>query len=153
MHRAIKVAAVGIALVAGFYGPQVIQQFEPTIGHFKSAMEQNSADVNLDNYCMLSTTSCEQKTVMMTLERETVQPLIPTKIKVVWQGSKSDTLMLSLSGLEMDMGSARFQLKNIGNNTYEGDVILPVCTMDKMTWLGELTDGVETVNPAIRMAR
>ncbi|TCW08153.1 hypothetical protein [Vibrio crassostreae] len=146
MHPALKVAALGIALVAGFYGPQAVEQF-------KTVVESHSPDVNLDDYCMLSTTSCEQDTVAMTLEHETAQPLVPTKIKVVWEGAASETLMLSLSGLEMEMGSARFQLKNIGNNTYEGDVILPVCTMDKMTWLGELTDGVETVNPAIRMAR
>ncbi|MFA0112312.1 hypothetical protein AB4407_01265 [Vibrio sp. 10N.261.46.E11] len=146
MHSALKVAALGIALVAGFYGPQAIQQFE-------SAMGRASAEVNLDDYCMLSTTSCEQNTVTMTLDRETAQPLASTKIKVVWEGAASDTLMLSLTGLEMEMGSARFQLKNIGNNTYEGDVILPVCTLDKMTWIGELTDGVDTVNPAIRMAR
>ncbi|CAK1694674.1 Signal peptide protein [Vibrio crassostreae] len=146
MHPALKVAALGIALVAGFYGPQAVEQF-------KTVVESHSPDVNLDDYCMLSTTSCEQDTVAMTLEHETAQPLVPTKIKVVWEGAASETLMLSLTGLEMEMGSARFQLKYIGNNTYEGDVILPVCTMDKMTWLGELTDGVETVNPAIRMAR
>ncbi|PTQ06098.1 hypothetical protein [Vibrio sp. ZF 223] len=146
MHPALKVAALGIALVAGFYGPQAVEQF-------KSVVDSHSPDVNLDDYCMLSTTSCEQDTVAMTLEHETAQPLVPTKIKVVWEGAASETLMLSLTGLEMEMGSARFQLKNIGNNTYEGNVILPVCTMDKMTWLGELTDGVETVNPAIRMAR
>ncbi|MFL7035800.1 hypothetical protein BCS71_21635 [Vibrio lentus] len=146
MHPALKVAALGIALVAGFYGPQAIQQF-------KSAMEQATADINLDNYCMLSTTSCEQNAVAMTLEHETAQPLVPTKIKVVWEGAASETLMLSLTGLEMEMGSARFQLKNTGNNIYEGNVILPVCTMDHMTWLGELTDGVETVKPAIRMTR
>ena len=89
----------------------------------------------------------------MSLDRETAQPLLPTKIKVVWEGAASETLILSLTGLEMEMGSARFQLKSIGNNTYEGEVILPVCTLDKMTWVGELTDGVDTVNPAIRMAR
>ncbi|MEZ8943365.1 hypothetical protein AB6E30_04845 [Vibrio sp. 10N.247.311.12] len=146
MHSALKVAAVGIALVAGFYGPQAIQQF-------KSAMEHSTADVSLDDYCMLSTTSCEQESISMSLDRETAQPLLPTKIKVVWEGAASETLMLSLTGLEMEMGSARFQLKNTGNNIYEGDVILPVCTMDHMTWLGDLTDGVETVKPAIRMAR
>ncbi|CAK2800548.1 hypothetical protein AB4077_15330 [Vibrio cyclitrophicus] len=146
MHPALKVAALGVALVAGFYGPQAIQQF-------KTTMEHTSADVNLDDYCMLSTASCKQQEISMSLDSETAQPLVPTKMKVVWEGAASETLMLSLTGLEMDMGSARFQLKNIGNNIYEGDVILPVCTMDKMTWLGELTDGVETVNPAIRMAR
>ncbi|TKF92165.1 hypothetical protein, partial [Vibrio sp. F13] len=106
---------VGIALVAGFYGPQAIQQF-------KSAMEHSTADVSLDDYCMLSTTWCEQDSVAMTLEHETAQPLVPTKIKVVWEGAASETLMLSLTGLEMEMGSARFQLKNTGNNIYEGDV-------------------------------
>jgi hypothetical protein len=28
MHPVLKVAALGIALVAGFYGPQAIQQFK-----------------------------------------------------------------------------------------------------------------------------
>ena len=146
MHPALKVAALGIALVAGFYGPQAVEQFKSVVG-------SHSPDVNLDDYCMLSTTSCEQDSVAMTLEHETAQPLVPTKIKVVWEGAASDTLMLSLTGLEMEMGSARFQLKNTGNNIYEGNVILPVCTMDHMTWLGKLTDGVETVKPAIRMTR
>ncbi|MFA0143653.1 hypothetical protein [Vibrio kanaloae] len=146
MHPALKVAALGIALVAGFYGPPVFQKL-------KSVMEHSTTEVNLDDYCMLSTTSCEQESISMSLDRETAQPLLPAKIKVVWEGAASETLMLSLTGLEMEMGSARFQLKSIGNNTYEGDVILPVCTLDKMTWIGELTDGVETVNPAIRMTR
>ena len=118
MHPALKVVALGIALVAGFYGPQVFQKF-------KSVIEHSTAEVNLDDYCMLSTISCEQESISMSLDRETAQPLLPTKIKVVWEGAASETLMLSLTGLEMEMGSARFQLKSIGNNTYEGDVILP----------------------------
>ncbi len=128
------------------YGPQVFQKL-------KSVIEHSTTEVNLDDFCMLSTTSCEQESISMSLDRETAQPSSTHEDKSSLGGAASRTLMLSLTGLEMEMGSARFQLKNIGNNTYEGDVILPVCALDKMTWIGELTDGVDTVNPAIRMAR
>ena len=72
MHPALKVAALGIALVAGFYGPQAVEQF-------KSVVESHSPDVNLDDYCMLSTTSCEQDSVAMTLEHENGSTSSPNK--------------------------------------------------------------------------
>ncbi|NTJ39213.1 hypothetical protein HQK29_16385 [Vibrio vulnificus] len=44
-------------------------------------------------------------------------------------------------------------LKQTSPGLFRGEVILPVCTTDAMTWLGELTDGTTTVYPAIRMQR
>ncbi|MFA0568065.1 hypothetical protein [Vibrio gallaecicus] len=146
MHSAFKVVAVITALAAGFYGPQAINKVQESLG---SDME----NVDLADYCMLSTDSCVQDSISMSLDKNTAQPLIPSTIRVIWPNAKQDTLLLSLKGLEMEMGIALYQLKSIGGDEYEGEIILPVCTLEKMTWVGELTDGTTTIHPAIRMAR
>ncbi|MGF1753797.1 hypothetical protein L4C33_09390 [Vibrio makurazakiensis] len=149
MHLALKVSAIGLALVAGFYGPQVVTSVKESM-----SLHQMSAEaVNLDDYCMLSTVSCEQNSVKITLDRDVTQPLVPAKIRVEWPNAKQDNLALDLRGLEMEMGVAKYRLNSVGDGIYEGEILLPVCTLDTMTWLGELTDGVTTVKPALRMAR
>ena len=59
--------------------------------------------------------------------------------------------MLTMKGLEEQLGTVRYKLKHVGNDYFEGEIMLPVCTLDEMTWLGELTDGQKTVYPALRM--
>ena len=146
MHSAFKIIAVVAALTAGFYGPQALNKFQDSLG-------SDMKNIDISDYCMLSTDSCEQESVSMSLDKNTAQPLIPSKIRVTWPNAKQDTLLLSLKGLEMEMGTALYQLKSIGGDEYEGEIILPVCTLEKMTWVGELTDGTTTIHPAIRMAR
>lgn len=145
MHPALKVAMVSAALLAGFFGPQLLEQVNQAL--------DTQTEQDISKYCMLSTQECAQDSVTMVFEHDSAQPLVPATLTVTWDGTSSDQLQLSLSGLEMEMGTARFQLKRTEGNTFQGDVILPVCTMDKMTWLGELTDGNNTVHPAIRMER
>ena len=53
----------------------------------------------------------------------------------------------------MELGTVRFQLSSTGEQRFQGEVLLPVCTIDEMTWIGTLTDGEHTVYPAIRMQR
>ncbi|GMM79533.1 hypothetical protein MTsN2n20_12180 [Vibrio alginolyticus] len=53
----------------------------------------------------------------------------------------------------MEMGEPKFLLKQIAPGQYQGDIILPVCTEDAMTWVGELSDGENIVYPAIKMQR
>jgi len=149
MHSALKVIAIGLALAAGFYGPEVISSFKQSA----DAPQTSTKSIDLSEYCMLSSTACEQQSVQMTLDRDVAQPLMPVKISVKWPNAAQDSLSLNLKGIEMDMGTARFRLNAIGNNLYEGEVILPVCTLDKMTWVGEISDGTNTVKPALRMAR
>lgn len=149
MHLALKVSAIGLALVAGFYGPQIVTSLKDSMSQHHMSEET----VNLDDYCMLSSESCEQNSVKITLDRDVTQPLIPTKIRVEWPNAMQDNLTLDLRGLEMEMGIAKYRLNSIGNGIYEGEILLPVCTLDSMTWVGELTDGATIVKPALRMAR
>ncbi|NOH97176.1 hypothetical protein [Vibrio sp. 99-70-13A1] len=146
MHSAFKVVAVITALTAGFYGPQALDKIQESLG---SDME----NIDLADYCMLSADTCKQESISMSLDKNTAQPLIPSTIRVTWPNAKQDTLLLSLKGLEMEMGTALYQLQSVGGDEYEGEIILPVCTLEKMTWVGELTDGTTTIHPAIRMAR
>ncbi|MCS0138364.1 hypothetical protein NDJ13_08090 [Vibrio alginolyticus] len=140
--KLLQIAAVSAALVAGFYAPTLIKSF--------SSFTQSKS---IDEYCFLSTTSCVQENVTMTLNSETAQPLVPTTLNVEWHTSDAKQLILSLSGREMEMGEPKFLLKQIAPGQYQGDIILPVCTEDAMTWVGELSDGESTVYPAIKMQR
>ncbi|WP_049886700.1 hypothetical protein, partial [Vibrio parahaemolyticus] len=94
-----------------------------------------------------------QQGVTMTLNVDNAQPLIPAKLDVEWNKSDAEQLVLSLSGREMEMGKPKFLLKKIALGKYSGEVVLPVCTQESMTWVGELTDGQSTIYPAIKMQR
>ncbi|AXY03504.1 hypothetical protein D1115_21905 [Vibrio alfacsensis] len=140
--KVLKIAGIAVALIAGFYAPTLIK-------HFSSPPELTS----LDEYCLLSTQTCVQDDVSMTLSVDTAQPLIPAKIEVNWTDNGADQLVLSLVGREMDMGKPTFILKRVSSGKFVGDITLPVCTHGSMTWLGELSDGTNTLNPAIKMQR
>lgn len=140
--KVLQVAAVSAALVAGFYAPTLLKSFS------------SSTPIKpIDEYCFLSTASCVQENVTMTLNADTAQPLVPTTLNVEWRTSDAEQLVLSLSGREMEMGEPKFLLKQVAPGRYQGDIILPVCTQDAMTWVGELSDGESTVYPAIKMQR
>ncbi|PFG58569.1 hypothetical protein ATG66_1123 [Vibrio sp. ES.051] len=138
----LPIAAVTAALVAGFYAPTLLKSFS------------SSASIKpIDEYCFLSTTSCVQENVTMTLNADSAQPLVPTTLNVEWDKNDAEQLVLTLSGREMEMGEPKFLLKQVAPGQYQGDIVLPVCTQDAMTWVGELTDGKNTIYPAIKMQR
>ena len=89
----------------------------------------------------------------MTLGVDNAQPLIPAQLQVEWQDSEAKQLVLSLVGREMDMGEPKFILKKIAPGKFVGDVTLPVCRQNSMTWVGELFDGENTVYPALTMQK
>ncbi|ELH3115101.1 MULTISPECIES: hypothetical protein [Vibrio] len=140
--KVLKIAAIAVALVAGFYAPTLLKSFS-----------SSSIVKPLDEYCLLSTTACVQQGATMTLNVDNAQPLIPAKFDVEWNKSDAEQLVLSLSGREMEMGEPKFLLKKIAPGKYSGEVVLPVCTQESMTWVGELTDGQSTIYPAIKMQR
>ncbi len=144
MHVAIKVLAIPLVLFAGFYAPDVIKQLNI---HLSEASEVR----DLDQYCMLSKQTCIQDAIAITLDKDKVKALVASRIRVKWQQSNSEELMLTMKGLEEQLGTVKYKLKHVGNDYFEGQIILPVCTLDEMTWLGELTDGQKTVYPALRM--
>ncbi|WP_319534872.1 hypothetical protein [uncultured Vibrio sp.] len=140
--KLLNIAGVAVALVAGFYAPTLIKN-----------LSTSSELKPLDEYCFLSTTACVQQDVSMTLNVDNTQPLIPAQITVEWFDSEAEQLVLSLSGLEMEMGEPKFLLNKVSPGKYIGELILPVCTQESMTWVGELTDGQNTIYPAINMHR
>jgi hypothetical protein len=125
-----------VAVCAGILANQLIEHFSTT-----------DPDVE---YCYLSSTDCEQNNVRMQLAQDNTHPMLPNLMTVVWPLHAERHLTLTLRGLEMDMGLVKVPLTFIGNQTYQADLVLPICTQSKMTWIGELSDGSLTVYPAIR---
>ncbi len=142
LMKALKVAGIAVALVAGFYAPTLIKSLS------------SPSDLKpLDEYCFLSTTPCIQQEVSMTLSVDNAQPLVPAKLIIDWPDTKAEQLVLSLSGRGMEMGEPKFLLKRDAQGHYTGELVLPVCTQEAMIWVGELSDGKNTIYPAIKMQR
>ncbi|WP_117233033.1 hypothetical protein [Vibrio maerlii] len=145
MHPLAKFALLGLALGAGFLAPSILEKVQSHTKH-------SASSIDLNQYCQLSTATCVQNEAKLTLEHDKAQPLLPSKLMVEWP-DQAESLMLTLQGLEMEMGSVKILLTPAEQGHYVGEVLLPVCTMDKMTWVGELTDGNLTVNTSLRMER
>lgn len=140
--KLLNITGVAVALVAGFYAPTLLK-----------SLSTSSELKPLDEYCFLSTATCVQQDVTMTLNVDNTQPLVPALLTVEWSDSEAEQLVLSLSGREMEMGEPKFLLNKVSPGKYMGEVVLPVCTQESMTWVGELTDGQDTIYPAIKMQR
>lgn len=123
---------VPIALFVGFYSPNIVKAVIST--------QQEDSPLEPSQYCALSTQQCEQKGVEIRLDTNIAKPLKATHIDVNWQGSQSDQLMLTLRGLEMNLGVVKFPILKQQNGLYQGTIVLPICTENKMTWIGTLTD-------------
>ncbi|MGX9416456.1 hypothetical protein ACWU4D_03790 [Vibrio sp. WJH972] len=132
----LKWLSLFVALGAGFFASQLLD--------FTTV---NNVDIE---YCYLSSQVCEQDNVQIKLERDITRPLQANKMTIVWPFDQEKPLTLTLRGLEMDMGIVKVPITPVGNNTYQADVVLPICTQNQMTWIGELTDGSLTIHPAIR---
>lgn len=139
MQVAIKIGAIVMALLAGFFAQD-----------FFASHNQAVVKPSLDKYCLLSTSPCAQNNVTMSMNQDAPHPLAPITLTVNWPETHSKELILQLTGLEMEMGRPIFKLNQIRQGAFQGKIILPACTLNSMTWLGELTDGVHTVYPAIR---
>ncbi|WP_146060871.1 hypothetical protein [Vibrio hangzhouensis] len=138
MNNKVKVLFVAIALAAGFYLPGLLKQV-PT------------SDVDLTSYCMLSNEVCEQQGVKLRVDAQRITPLTPIQVEVFWPNATADTLNLALQGHEMDMGVVKYQLTMIKPDVYQGEIILPVCSEERMTWFGTVSDGETNINAALRM--
>lgn len=71
-----------------------------------------------------------------------LQPMMSTRITVEWPALPIETseLELTLEGSEMMMGVYRLKLtRNISTMDFSGDVMLPFCVSDSMTWQGAIT--------------
>ncbi|MGV2987939.1 hypothetical protein ACE1OE_09860 [Vibrio sp. E150_011] len=140
MNNKVKFSFVALALGAGFVLPNLLNKAQDN-------------HVDLTEYCMLSTKICEQDGVKIQLSKDRAHPLIPVQVQVFWPEADAESLMVSLQGKEMDMGMAKYQLEMIKPDVYQGEIVLPVCTEDSMTWYGTIENGDKSVQAAVRMTR
>lgn len=137
-----KLLLILAAIGSGFFASDLINWYQVT-----------QQQVSLDQYCLLTTQSCQQGDVIIQVDKDTSQPLVPTQIEVSWPQSDSDHLLMTLQGYEMDMGTVVFKLDKNPQGNFSGQVILPVCTTDAMTWYGSVSDNSESIKTSIRMER
>ncbi len=142
MSSPIKFLAIALALTVGFFSGELYEKFQDRL---KSR--------SLSDYCLLSTKACVQDDIKVTLDRDVSQPLIPTQVTVEWPQSEANELLLKLEGHEMEMGIVMFKLQKNAQGSFNGELILPVCTTDSMTWVGELSDGQQLMKTSLRMER
>ncbi|WEM45596.1 hypothetical protein PTW35_21195 (plasmid) [Photobacterium sp. DA100] len=93
-------------------------------------------------YCSLDKEGCEIEGRRIQLDRDIIKPMKPAKIQVSWPSlpMSTETVELTLEGREMMMGVYRLSLHR-QSDTYEfsGELMLPFCVSDEMTWLGQIT--------------
>lgn len=135
-----KVVLFAVALASGFFANDAIRWYH-------SMSEQ----VSLDEYCLVSTKPCQQQEISVLADKDVSHPLIPTTVNVNWPDKNADSLMMTLEGYEMEMGTALFKLYKTESGNFSGQVILPVCTTEAMTWYGTISDGTLSINTSLRM--
>lgn len=137
-----KFTLIAVALGAGFFANEVIQWFQTA-----------NSKPSLDQYCLVTTAGCQIDGAKVQVDRDTSQPLVPTQMTVTWPAAQSESLLLTLKGHEMEMGTLVFKLERSASGDYLGEIVLPVCTSDAMTWYGEVSDGSQSLKTSIRMER
>ncbi len=81
---------------------------------------------------------CEVNGVSLSLAH--TQSLLANQITVEIPELSTDSLDLTLKGVEMDMGDYTLVLNHLNDSTYQADLWFPVCMHDTMTWAGTLSD-------------
>lgn len=138
----LPLTLVVAALASGYYSQDIVALFRPA-----------AKPIDLNQYCQLSSQTCHQQGVEVRMEHDNAHPLKPTRIFVHWPAQTQTKLDMQLDGLEMAMNTLRFQLSATENGHYEGVFLLPVCTLEAMTWVGNISDGKQQIKVAIRMER
>lgn len=142
MPSVAKLLLLVIAVGGGFFAGDIL--------HWVQAKNDK---VSLNEYCLITTQSCTQNHITVQADKDTSQPLVPTVIEVDWPENSSEQLFVSLQGYEMDMGQVVFKLDKNSSGRFSGQILLPVCTTEAMTWYGTISDGSESIKTSIRMER
>lgn len=142
MSYAIRFIAVLVLFAAGYFAPDVIR-----------SLWQPDIPTEPEEYCQLSSQPCKQSQITITLSHDISRPLQPNAIEINWPGAGDTQLLMTLRGKEMNMGTLKFMFSPGKDGQFRGNIILPVCTGNAMTWQGEITDGHERVYTSIRMER
>ena len=98
----LKLLLVVVTLGAGFFAGDIYQW-----------LKTRSQVKPLSEYCLLTTEACESNDVRIKVDRDISQPLVPTEIVVDWPEAQQESLLLTLEGYEMEMGTAVFKLNKL----------------------------------------
>ncbi|MDD1792287.1 hypothetical protein L4D06_08875 [Enterovibrio makurazakiensis] len=108
-----------------------------------------------EDHCTLGTTACNFQSANAILSTDSVKPLVPSQLDVTFSDSNAAHLLLALEGVEMNMGVYKLKLMRSKNNQFTGNVMLPICMDEEMTWRGTISSpDNDTILPVeIRMKR
>ncbi len=141
--------AVLIMLIAGFYLPNIWQSLLINTNNTVQPQTNSSRQ-----YCQLSSQPCRQNGAEIQLQHDILVPLQASTMLVTWPQVNTEQLLLTLHGLEMDLGTVKYPLIRQPDGRYLGTIILPICTENTMTWVGNLqADDTNRIYTAIKMAR
>ncbi|SIO32602.1 hypothetical protein SAMN05444724_2705 [Salinivibrio sp. ES.052] len=130
-HPLIITASIAMLAVMAFFLPSWLS------GFFSTA---SSTTIAPAAYCSLNQRTCQYQGYQATLADPLVHPLHANTLTVIApQALNTETLLVKLKGVEMNMGEYRLALTQTGKLTYQGELMLPVCTEDSMTWAGSIT--------------
>lgn len=88
------------------------------------------------------------------IESDTISSMNMLPIRFTAPELDSESLTLYLSGVEMYMGLINIPLTRTKDGEYQGEFLLPACTVDSMTWVGQVkTTQERTYRLTFEMAR
>lgn len=130
------------ALGGGFFASDIVNWYQ-----------SNNDQVSLDQYCLLTTQGCHKGDIAVVVDKDISHPLVPTQVDVSWPDASIDQLLVTLQGYEMNMGTVVFKLDQNQPGHFSGEIALPVCTTDAMTWYGTISDSNHSIKTSIRIER
>lgn len=134
MNQILSSSSVALAIKSILF-------FAIGIASYEFINHHMSPSTALVSECELTSTPCHVDDATLALETDGVSPMISNTLSVNWDALPKgvDSLMLSLEGHEMMMGTYKLLLTRENNQLFTGDLLLPVCTSDTMTWFGTIT--------------
>lgn len=98
-----------------------------------------AAKAELDDSCDLRKGSCISSlpgggTVTFSIAPKTIPILRPLKLDVKVEGVDVSRVEVDFTGIGMDMGYNRPELKPVTRDEFMGKAILPVCVRSRMDW-------------------
>lgn len=114
-----------------------------------------SVTASLDPACDLHAGPCRVDIpgggrIELSIEPRPIPLLRPLKLAVKTQGLDARQVEVDFTGMDMNMGFNRPQLKREGDERYVGETVLPVCITGRMTWQAAVmvtTPGVKAIAP------
>jgi hypothetical protein len=88
--------------------------------------------------CQLLDGRCRQQLAQGAIELEVDPPAIPLMqtltLTVQAENLSADAVSVDIRGLNMDMGLNLTRLRQVADDRWEGETILPVCSQRRMEW-------------------